>query len=542
MLRNLKLASAVTLAILSGFVFAILAVIAYFAGEIDIVSLLGYTIGFNIFMWLAGPFINDLIMGIFYKMRFYSFQEIAAQYPDIAAFLEKICRENKIKVPKIGIIDDDNPTAFTYGSVQSNARMIFTRGLFTYLTVEEREAVLAHEIGHVVHYDFVVITIANTLIQILYEIYAVLSGSKAKDSGDKSGSPLAYIGLVSYAFYFLGTYILSFLSRTREYYADEFSAQATGNPNALSWALIKIAYGIVSRKDETKSSRLMESTRALGVLDVNSARGLGIVQQFSDDPALISKVMAFDFVSPWAFVTELGSTHPLTGKRIERLNEISEYWGKERTFSIREEVNSIVIDKPKLYGNFATGFTMFLLPYIAAFVGLLVYAIMGEEGLGWGAILIGSSMIVVAFYKFPSATPVRTSIRELMTDIYSSPIRGAKVIIEGKIIGRGYAGAILSEDLKLEDNGGLTYLDYNSSVGFLGDLFFALAKVRSIVGQPVVAEGWFFRGVSQYVSLDTVETIDYATHTKKTINSYPKLWSILGGAALFLIGVVLIAA
>ncbi len=256
MINSLKRASLITLGILSGFVFTILAVAAYFLGEINAPFLIIATIAFNLIMWIISPIITDLMMRFFYKMKFLSQEELKAQYPDVSSFLASVCSKNNIKVPKIGIIDDDNPTAFTYGSVPSNARMVFSKGLFTYLNLEEQHAVFAHEIGHIVHYDFVVMTIASTLVQILYELYVILSKSgKTKSGGEekKEGGSFAYIGLLSYVFYFLGTYILLYLSRMREYYADEFSAKTTGKPNSLSMALVRIAYGIVSREDSGKS-------------------------------------------------------------------------------------------------------------------------------------------------------------------------------------------------------------------------------------------------------------------------------------------------
>lgn len=294
MINSLKKASLITLGILSGFVFTIFAVAAYFLGEINAPFLIIATIVFNFIMWAISPIITDLTMRFFYKMEFLSPEELTAQYPEVALFLAQVCRQNKIKVPKIGIIDDDNPTAFTYGSVPSNARLVFSKGLFAYLNLEEQQAVFAHEIGHIVHHDFVVMTIASTLVQILYELYVVLS--KFRKTGKKEGGRLAYIGLLSYVFYFLGTYILLYLSRMREYYADEFSAITTGKPNSLSMALIRIAYGIVAKEDSGKSKRLMESTRALGILDIRTAKGLGAIAQSSEDPREISRIMAFDCV------------------------------------------------------------------------------------------------------------------------------------------------------------------------------------------------------------------------------------------------------
>jgi len=60
-------------------------------------------------------------------MKFLSQEELRRNIR-MFLLLAHVCSKNNIKVPKIGIIDDDNPTAFTYGSIPSNARMVFSKG------------------------------------------------------------------------------------------------------------------------------------------------------------------------------------------------------------------------------------------------------------------------------------------------------------------------------------------------------------------------------------------------------------------------------
>src|SRR3989338_9737886 len=93
--------------------------------------------------------------------------------------------------------------------------------------------------------EIIIMTIASTGVQILYELAHALM---KKSSGNKKNNA-AWIGLLAYVFYFVGVYLLLFLSRAREYGADAFSAHETENPDALSRALVKIAYGIVAKPD-----------------------------------------------------------------------------------------------------------------------------------------------------------------------------------------------------------------------------------------------------------------------------------------------------
>jgi hypothetical protein len=207
---------------------------------------------------------------------------------------------------------------------------------------------------------------------------------------------------------------------------------------------------------------------------------------------------------------------------------------QEKTFDIRGTINSLIIDKERLYNGFYAGVIIYFLPYFAGFIGLVI-GVVFSGGIGFAFVLFGIAMIIQAFYRFPGALAEKTSIRNLMNDIYASPIRGKKVALEGKIIGRGDAGAALSEDLMFQDNGGLVFMDYNSSLGFLGNLFFALAKIKKIIGQTASAEGWFFRGVGQMVTLDRI-----TVPTEGVIKSYPRLWVVLSSIALIIIGILIL--
>lgn len=106
-----------------------------------------------------------------------------------------------------------------------------SQGLFTYLEDEEVATVYAHELGHIVHWDFAVMTLASTLVQITYLIYVTARRLGRGGGNSKLKDAAGTAALVTYVFYVVGTYLLLFLSRTREYFADHFAAETTGNPN-----------------------------------------------------------------------------------------------------------------------------------------------------------------------------------------------------------------------------------------------------------------------------------------------------------------------
>ncbi|MFM6311252.1 MAG: M48 family metalloprotease, partial [Dolichospermum sp.] len=247
--------------------------------------------------------------------------EIENLSPETGEIIRQVCQQKNIKIPRLGIIQDQNPTAFTYGSLPNSARLVVSQGLFTYLDDDEVATVYAHELGHIVHWDFAVMTVASTLVQICYLIYSTARRFTSGGDDNKIKDALKTAGFVAYIFYIIGTYLLLYLSRTREYFADHFAAETTGNPNGLSRALVKIAYGIVEEGSRAQEpSRLIEGTRALGIYDHKAASSTGTAYRISSDPQKIGRVFLWDMFNPWGLWMELNSPHPLTGKRVRALS------------------------------------------------------------------------------------------------------------------------------------------------------------------------------------------------------------------------------
>ncbi len=517
---KLFFASLFTLTILSSFVFGVVILVLLYTEQIDIGLAIILTIGINFILWLIGPTITDLINKWFYKVKFISKEELAQQHPEVAQIIEQVSTQYKFKFPKVGIIPDKNPTAFTYGSARFNSRIVLTEGMFYFLNPQEARAVVAHELGHIVNRDFIVMMVASTLVQILYEIYAILIRARGKRSG---GAKL--IALIAYVLYIIGIYLLYYLSRTREYLADAFSAKVT-EPNDLSNALIKIAYGIVAAEDDDRSKRLLQSTRHLGIIDVKNAKHYGITSFIThNDPNVLAEVMVFDKVNPWAKLAELNSTHPLTGNRIDHLSDLSKVSGRPFSFDIDAAIERMRIDKSRLYGSFSLGLLVVLLPYIFALLALFFLPI----SLLPAAFALG--LILQLPYKFPGGNPAETTVLEQMRNPYTSPLRGKPVALSGQVIGRGIPGYIFGEDMMYQDSTGLVFLNYSSAIGFIGNIFFALTKIKKLFGIPSRATGWFYRGIGSMISLKYLQT------EQGRVRSHPILWAFL--LPLILIGISL---
>jgi Zn-dependent protease with chaperone function len=422
--------------------------------------------------------------------------------------MDRICRARKIPFPRVGIIDDGNPNAFTYGHYPSNARLVLTAGLMEILDEDELEAVVAHEMGHIAHWDFIVMTLAAIVPVLLYWIYRGLGGG-----GDRKRAPVQVVVAV-YLMYVASEYLILLLSRAREYYADRFSGAATHRPNALASALVKVAYGLAAAKPEeaaAKSSSGLRAISALGIFDPRaalslaaaSARPNGVAQQD------IVGAMQWDLWNPWAGFYELGSTHPLAAKRIVALGQLAERLGQEPAIRFDSR-------QPESYWDeFFVDVMITALPLALPFaaLGLMLPAMALAGGLGpfWGTQAIGIALAgygLGAFIRtvwsyrageFPSST-----VAELLQTVKVSGVRSVPVRLRGKIIGRGIPGLVYSEDLVLRDDTGFIFLDYRQPFRLL-ELWFGLARAGDLIGQDVMATGWYRRSPTPFVELRTLE-------------------------------------
>jgi Zn-dependent protease with chaperone function len=535
MRTRLFVASIWTLGLLFGMLAAIVLLGLYAAGSISAGLVLGGTVVLNVLAWLFSPKIMDWTLRLFYKATFYNQADFAAAYPQYAGFIDKVAKQNNIPFPKVRVINDDNPTAYSFGSGRWNARLVFTQGITTYLEQDEVEAVLAHELGHVVHRDFIVMSVANAIIQLLYEIYYILG--RSKKGNDREGGQLALIGWLAYIFYFIGTYIVLYLNRLREYYADEFSAECLHQGDALSRALIKVAYGIMAKEDNASSTRLLESTKTMGIMSLQSAKSAGLAMKVTNmQPDKVAKVMLFDAVSPWAKLAEISSTHPLTGKRILRLQNIDMAAGKHAVYDIAGAMQTANLDRRRLWKGFFVGGLMYFMVWIVLIASVAAGALINALNVDAAAAGLVAFVVILAvllsrvFYKYPSANNSQPGdIYSLMTDLYASPVRGRPVQLKGAIVGRGVPGYVFGEDMMMQDDTGLLYLDYQGRFPIFSNLVFALKKIKKLVGQNVSASGWFFRSNTQYLTLKKVET------AAGSVKSYPRLWSIIGSVLLAVI-------
>ncbi len=170
------------------------------------------------------------------------------QYQRLHNLVEGLCIAAGLPKPRVYIVDDPAPNAFSTGRDPKHAAIAVTSGLLEKMNRVELEGVIAHELSHVRNYDILVSTLAVTLvgsIALLTNIGMRMmwwNGGRVRREGDRNGgNPLALVGLVLLIFApIIAKLMQAAVSRRRETLADVSACQMTRYPPGLISALEKL--------------------------------------------------------------------------------------------------------------------------------------------------------------------------------------------------------------------------------------------------------------------------------------------------------------
>jgi len=244
----------------------------------------------------------------------------------------QLASQSGIPMPRLAVSPDPTPNAFVFGRSRQGATLAVHQGLLQRLNEDEIEGVIAHELGHIKHRDFIVVTIISAIPLVAYLIARSVmwgaAGSGRSRKGDNAGA-LVIIALAAYAVYIVTTLLSLKLTRLRESYADAYSAYLTQRPRELESALTKIAFGLSLSPEEPHGARaffIEDPAQAkkdvAGIMDQKSKYDLdrdGVLSERELEAAMEQEAK-----SNWRKAAELFATHPPTYKRILLLREIEQ--------------------------------------------------------------------------------------------------------------------------------------------------------------------------------------------------------------------------
>jgi heat shock protein HtpX len=224
-------------------------------------------------------------------LRMYRAREVDRQSAaELVSTVEQLSRKAELPMPRVYVVDNDQPNAFATGRSPSHAAVAATTGLLRDLDRNEVAGVLAHELAHIKNRDTLIMTITATIagaISMLANFAFFFGGNR--------NNPLGIVGaiLVMILAPLAAMLVQTAISRAREYEADRVGAEICGQPLWLASALGRLA-GASARIDNP-------------VAEDNPATA----HLFIVNPLHAHKIDG------------LFSTHPPTDERVRRLREMA---------------------------------------------------------------------------------------------------------------------------------------------------------------------------------------------------------------------------
>ncbi|WP_337411199.1 zinc metalloprotease HtpX [Mitsuokella jalaludinii] len=252
-------------------------------GRTGLTIMLFFSIAMNIYSYWCS---DSLVL------RWSGAQEVTReQAPQLYDLVEKLASRAGLPMPRVCIIDADEPNAFATGRNPEHAAVAVTTGIMRVLDYNEISGVLAHELAHVKNRDILTSTIASmmaTVISYAAQFFMFFGGSR----DDEGVNPVAAIAMMILA-PIAAMLIQMAISRSREYEADHDGGEICGNPNYLADGLEKIEYYVTHSPETLPDAK----------------------------PATANMYIVNPFEGTGKALTKLFSTHPDTADRIARLRE-----------------------------------------------------------------------------------------------------------------------------------------------------------------------------------------------------------------------------
>jgi len=245
-----------------------------------------YALAFAAVMNFASYFFSDKLALSMYRAQPVSETENPEAYRRVEPIVRNLCHRMGLPMPKLWLIPDDSPNAFATGRNPSHASVAFTNGILQLMNDNEIEGVVAHELGHVLHRDILISSVAAMVAAAITMLARLAFWFGPRSDNDEEGGGMWGGILMAILAPIAAMLIQMAISRSREYDADAASAKYVGSPYPLINGLQKL---------ETFSKRIP--------MDASPATAhMFIIKPFTGESAM-----------------RLFSTHPSTEERIARL-------------------------------------------------------------------------------------------------------------------------------------------------------------------------------------------------------------------------------
>jgi Zn-dependent protease with chaperone function len=440
----------------------------------------------------------------------------------------------------LGLLPTNTPVALTYGNLPKTARIVVSEGLLAQLADDEIATLFAGQVGHIVHWDFVLMSLGVLVLQVPYTIYWQVAqwGEQLETKFSSSRLILrlltgltGLIASISYGIYWLLRLPLLWFSRARVYYSDRLAVETTGNPNGMTRALLKTALGITEDIETLgKTSGLLESFDLL--LPVGYQQAIPLSRYSSQ--ASFEKLLNWDCTNRYRDWLIVSASHPLIGERLAMLARCAQFWKLETELDLPSLTPPIRTNAARLskLGNSHKALPLLQSCLLFGLVlGLILRGLLwliGKIGdvlniwqLIWmynatpflnACILVAFSLSVFLWINgyFPDIKPSTVQTEPDLGDLFANPATlppdSQPVQITGKLLGRRNLLNWLAQDLILQTPTGLVKLHFFSFLGPFGNVLPLPIRPSNLIEQQVTVSGWFRRGVTPWIDIESLRS------------------------------------
>jgi heat shock protein HtpX len=245
-------------------------------------------------MGMMGSFVS-LAISRWSAKRFHGVQLIeentTSEHAWIVSAVHRFARQaNLPKMPEVGIYQADDVNAFATGPSKSRSLVAVSTGLLRKMTREEAEGVLGHEVAHIANGDMVTMTLIQGVVNTFALFFSKLLANAVASSVSEKMRSIVYfvVSLVSQiAFTLLGSFIVAWFSRKREFRADLGGANLAGKANMIA-ALKRLQsiYALPNRDED------VEGDQSLAALKISYKDRGGLSALMSTHPDLQDRIEA----------------------------------------------------------------------------------------------------------------------------------------------------------------------------------------------------------------------------------------------------------
>ena len=204
----------------------------------------------------------------------------------LVTIVRELTRKANLPMPEVGIYDSPDPNAFATGPSKSRSLVAVSTGLLSRMNHAQIEGVLAHEVTHIANGDMVTMTllqgIMNAFVMFLSRLIAfVLTTGRDRDEDRGPGFMYYIVQIVlEIVFMLLGSMVVAWFSRWREYRADAGGAKLAGKQKMVA-----------ALQELQRTFELVDSHRPATVQTLQiSSRPSGLMKLWSSHPPLEDRI------------------------------------------------------------------------------------------------------------------------------------------------------------------------------------------------------------------------------------------------------------